>query len=79
MLSDNEVWKQTIQKMKEESKSSFVISVFDKMLKALNNSDPEVTETPRYLSIIEFGYNIFDLSVHEYRMALEWEKNGRIQ
>jgi hypothetical protein len=60
-LEQLEEAKKIILEMKSQATNEFVISVFDEMLLELNKGDVENLATPEYLSIIRFGYNIFEL------------------
>jgi len=51
--------RQIVLEMKSQATNAFIISVFDEMLRELEGNDVENVETPEYLSILRFGYNIF--------------------
>ena len=59
-LAQLEETKKTIIEMKAQETNLFIISVFDEMLNELNRGDVENIATPSYLSIIRFGYDIFN-------------------
>lgn len=60
-LKQLEKAKKIVQEMKTEATNDFVISVYDTMLLELARGDVENIYTPSYLSIINFGYDIFQL------------------
>ena len=51
--------KKIVLEMKAQASNPFIISVFDEMLESLSRGDVEEMETPSYLSIYRFGYDIF--------------------
>ena len=59
-LAQLEEAKNIVTKMRADANNKFVISVFDEMLLELNRGDVENVATPTYLSIINFGYDIFN-------------------
>jgi hypothetical protein len=52
--------KKIVKEMLIGTTNPFVISVFQEMLDELNKNDVENIATPSYLSIIRFGYDIFN-------------------
>jgi hypothetical protein len=59
-LAQLEEAKKLVREMKASSSDSFVIGVFDEMLTELDKGDVENIYTPTYLSIVRFGYDIFN-------------------
>ena len=51
--------KRMVQEMIKDAKHPFVISVLNQMLAELEKGDVENVVTPSYLSIINFGYDMF--------------------
>lgn len=60
-LEQLEETRKMILEMKAQATNDFVVSVFNEMLDSLSYGDVEAIETPSYLSIIRFGYDIFEV------------------
>jgi hypothetical protein len=66
--------KKTVERMKEQSSNAFCKSVYQMMIDELSLGDVENVVTPSFLSIVNFGYDIFSfMTIKEYKLALEFE------
>jgi hypothetical protein len=60
-LKELEDAKKLVLEMKGNATNNFVIGVFDQMLSELEKGNVETAYTPSYFSIINFGYDIFEV------------------
>jgi hypothetical protein len=59
-LAQLEEAKKIVLEMRANTSNAFITGVFDEMLTELNKGDVENVYTPTYLSIVRFGYDIFN-------------------
>lgn len=66
--NNNEILKITVEKILAETNQKKVFAGLKAILKTFDKQHLDYDETPRYLSYIYFGKNIFDMTDFEYRV-----------
>ena len=66
--TDNEILKIAIEKILAETNQKKVSASLKTILKTFEKRWWDFDETPRYLSFIQFGKNVFDMTDFEYRI-----------